>query len=225
MRSHIVETIKKQIERTPKELSLALSASISELDSVLQQHAADYNRCGTTATLALMTSDKIHLANVGDSPAVLVRTNGTRVLTKSHRIDLEPERQRIRAAGGRIVWNPVPRVNGILSICRSIGFFALRDFGVTAKPSIYEHSIDPNLDVCLLIATDGATDTLSLPQVSHLVANSDMPVDVSSNVIDFAHDNGSVDNISAIVVALPAWSEHRAHSHTFPSAYLLKPCT
>ena len=67
---------------------------------------------------------RLTVANCGDSKAVLCMKGGsTKIvnLTQDHRLDREDERKRVEASGATIMKIGVLRVNGELSITRSIG--------------------------------------------------------------------------------------------------------
>jgi len=57
-------------------------------------------RCGSTGTVVLVARDVVHVANVGDSSAVLCRGAQALELTTTHRPDLPDEAARVQAAGG-----------------------------------------------------------------------------------------------------------------------------
>jgi serine/threonine protein phosphatase PrpC len=61
----------------------------------------------------------LHIANVGDSRAVLCREGQAIRLTIDHKASLPEEAKRIREAGGFIGRNK--RVNGVLAISRALG--------------------------------------------------------------------------------------------------------
>eukprot|EP00344_Euplotes_crassus_P001374 CAMPEP_0197015320 /NCGR_PEP_ID=MMETSP1380-20130617/73746_1 /TAXON_ID=5936 /ORGANISM="Euplotes crassus, Strain CT5" /LENGTH=62 /DNA_ID=CAMNT_0042441147 /DNA_START=538 /DNA_END=726 /DNA_ORIENTATION=- len=52
------------------------------------------------------------------------------------------------------------RVGGTLVLTRAMGDFALKDSGVTCKPTIKKHFIRP-FDRFVVIASDGVYDTMS----------------------------------------------------------------
>jgi serine/threonine protein phosphatase PrpC len=78
-------------------------------DPLLTRHGWDDS--GSTAVVALLSGERLALANVGDSVALLVRPTGgnsssdnfVRRLTVLHRADNEEEAARVLSAGGRIL--------------------------------------------------------------------------------------------------------------------------
>jgi hypothetical protein len=104
--------------------------------------------------------------------------------------------------------------------------------GVIPNPSITEHRIDPATDFAFILATgntvqllhfhlilsaDGITDFASNESIAHIVSTSNTPKDAIEAVTEFALEtNGSKDNVSALIVALPAWGKVRLpqpHDH------------
>jgi serine/threonine protein phosphatase PrpC len=77
-------------------------------------------RAGTTAIVLLVTKHRFYVANIGDSRAVLSRSDAAVPLSTDHKPDLPSERNRIEKAGGYVKEG---RVNGSLGLSRSFGDF------------------------------------------------------------------------------------------------------
>ncbi|KAF9614891.1 hypothetical protein IFM89_020988 [Coptis chinensis] len=75
---------------------------------------------GSTAVVALLTLDKIIVANCGDSRAVLSRGGRAIPLSFDHKPDRPDELARIEAAGGRVIYLNGARVQGILAMSRAL---------------------------------------------------------------------------------------------------------
>jgi len=92
---------------------------------------------GTTALTALICDDTIHVANVGDSRAVLVRVDGgVQPLSSDHKPNRRDEVARIVAAGGRVLFNGIWRVCGVLAVSRAIGDRVFKPAIVTCQPEV-----------------------------------------------------------------------------------------
>ena len=94
---------------------------------------------GTTAVVAVIADSQLHVANVGDSNAVLSFADGSaRALTVEHKPNLPSERARIEALDGGLVTvsqrNGIARVQGQLAVSRALGDFHLEPY-VTSEPS------------------------------------------------------------------------------------------
>ncbi|KAF3433083.1 hypothetical protein FNV43_RR24185 [Rhamnella rubrinervis] len=114
---------------------------------------------GSTAVVALLTPDHIVVANCGDSRAVLCRGGRAFPLSNDHKPDRSDERERIEAAGGRVIFLNGARVEGILAMSRAIGDKYLKPI-VTSEPEITFTKREPD-DECLILASDGLWDVLS----------------------------------------------------------------
>ncbi|TKY56780.1 phosphatase 2C 37 [Spatholobus suberectus] len=113
---------------------------------------------GSTAVVAIVTPEKIVVANCGDSRAVLCRNNVAVPLSDDHKPDRPDELVRIEAAGGRVIYWDGPRVLGVLAMSRAIGDNYLKPY-VISEPevTVTERSEE---DECLILGSDGLWDTV-----------------------------------------------------------------
>lgn len=169
---------------------------------------------GCTACVALITSNEIYVANVGDSRCVL-SSNGTAVdLSNDHKPELEKEKARIYNASGFVEDN---RVNGSLNLSRSLGDL---NYKKNEKLKIEEQLIIPVPDIrvepitsktkFIIIACDGIWDCLTSQEAINLVLPrlnkgkiSKIIEDIMDSVIakDINEKNGlGCDNMTCIVV-------------------------
>ncbi|KAJ0098403.1 hypothetical protein Patl1_20009 [Pistacia atlantica] len=84
-------------------------------------HSVEAALSGSTAVVAVVTSEYIIVANCGDSRAVLCRGGRAIPLSCDHKPDRPEELARIEAAGGRVIFLNGARVEGILAMSRAIG--------------------------------------------------------------------------------------------------------
>lgn len=94
-----------------EQMFTSLDASMLELQLA--------QRCGSTGTVVLVANDVVHVANVGDSSAVLCRGAEALELTTTHRPDLPDEAARVQAAGGvvhKVLRPPLARSFGSLPL-------------------------------------------------------------------------------------------------------------
>jgi len=155
---------------------------------------------GCTATTALVRSDRIIVANVGDSRAVLCRSGNAIDLSTEHRVygrgpAVASETARVNAAGG---WIDDGRVCGIIAVSRAFGdadfkgaglhrmltkgvedglwdhaFASSKSFtadAVISEPDVLEMATQSG-DEFLVVATDGLWDVISSQEVCTLVRN------------------------------------------------------
>ncbi|KAF2291722.1 hypothetical protein GH714_035337 [Hevea brasiliensis] len=124
-----------------------------------EMQTPECNAVGSTAVVAVVTPDKIIVANCGDSRAVLCRNGKPIPLSTDHKPDRPEEWNRIQAAGGRVIYWDVPRVLGVLAMSRAIGDNYLKPY-VSCEPevTITDRTAE---DDCLILASDGLWDVVS----------------------------------------------------------------
>ncbi|KAK4761289.1 hypothetical protein SAY87_006182 [Trapa incisa] len=183
---------------------------------------------GSTATVALVTQDKIIVSNCGDSRAVLCRNGVAIALSSDHKPQRPDELRRIQNAGGKVVYWDGPRVMGVLAMSRAIGDICLRPY-VIPNPEV---TVTDRVagDQFLILASDGLWDVVSNEmacRVARMCLNSQEPppsptqppgssvvLEPTDDISDDACSDASVlltklalarcstDNISVIVIDL-----------------------
>ncbi|MBA0694194.1 hypothetical protein Goari_004513 [Gossypium aridum] len=74
-------------------------------DSEFLKSENNQNRdAGSTASTAILVGDRLLVANVGDSRAVICRGGNAFAVSRDHKPDQSDERQRIEDAGGFVMW-------------------------------------------------------------------------------------------------------------------------
>ncbi|CAN6341782.1 unnamed protein product [Urochloa humidicola] len=124
-----------------------------------RQKPARCDHAGSTALVAVVGPTTVVVASAGDSRAVLSRGGVAIPLSVDHKPDRPDELERIKAAGGRVIFWDGARVLGVLAMSRAIGDGYLKPF-VTAEPevTVTERTED---DECLIVASDGLWDVVS----------------------------------------------------------------
>ena len=107
-RDHIEETLVNLRRRQSSEPLQAYRTAFLQLNQrVRSDPTIDDNLSGTTAVSALFEGNQLHVANVGDSRAVMGERRDGRIVPTALSSDQTPyrpdERQRIRAAGGLVM--------------------------------------------------------------------------------------------------------------------------
>jgi serine/threonine protein phosphatase PrpC len=122
-------------------------------------HNTMINHCdcsfsGTTCCTVLLEGRRLISANVGDSRAIIVNSQGKiKELTRDHKPDINEEKARILANGGRVttlrkdktgqptgpkrVYLKNEDIPG-LAMSRSLGDYVAHSVGVSAEPEILE---------------------------------------------------------------------------------------
>uniref|UniRef100_A0A7N0U9J3 protein-serine/threonine phosphatase n=1 Tax=Kalanchoe fedtschenkoi TaxID=63787 RepID=A0A7N0U9J3_KALFE len=114
---------------------------------------------GSTAVVAVVGEEEVVVANCGDSRAVICRSGVAVALSTDHKPNRPDERERVEAAGGRVInWNGF-RVLGVLATSRSIGDHYLKPF-IISEPevAVCERT---SKDEFLILASDGLWDVIT----------------------------------------------------------------
>ncbi|QLL34456.1 hypothetical protein HG536_0G03180 [Torulaspora globosa] len=140
---------------------------------------------------------KLYTANVGDSRIVLFRKGQSVRLTYDHKASDILEMQRVEKAGGLIMKS---RVNGMLAVTRSLGdkFF---DGLVVGNPFTTSVEITAD-DEFLILACDGLWDVIDDQEACDLIKDIKDPDEAAKILVRCALENGTTDNVTAMVVYL-----------------------
>uniref|UniRef100_A0A803LX43 protein-serine/threonine phosphatase n=1 Tax=Chenopodium quinoa TaxID=63459 RepID=A0A803LX43_CHEQI len=164
-RERLHELVKEELVAVP-EWKLAMERSFSRMDKEAiawnkgvigncrcELQTPECDAVGSTAVVAIVTPDKIIVANCGDSRAVLCRNGEPFPLSDDHKPDRPDELNRIEEAGGRVIY-----WDGARYIC-VVGDNYLKPY-VSCEPevTIMDRTVD---DDCLILASDGLWDVVS----------------------------------------------------------------
>ncbi|KAK4859418.1 hypothetical protein QYF36_005069 [Acer negundo] len=177
----------------------SISKAYEKTDQAILSHSSDLGRGGSTAVTALLINgQRLWVANVGDSRAVLSRGGQAVQMT----IDHEPntERGSIENRGGFVSNMPgdVPRVNGQLAVSRAFGDKSLKSH-LRSDPDIEDSDIDNHTDV-LVLASDGLWKVLSNQEAVDIARKFKDPQKAAKQLIAEALKRDSKDDISCVVV-------------------------
>ncbi|KAH8821026.1 phosphatase 2C-domain-containing protein [Xylogone sp. PMI_703] len=172
---------------------------------------------GCTASVAIVSSNKIYVGNAGDSRSVLGVKGRAKPLSFDHKPQNEAgEKARITAAGGFVDFG---RVNGNLALSRAIGDFEFKKSAelapeqqiVTAYPDVTIHEITDD-DEFLVVACDGIWDCQSSQAVVEFVRRGIAAKQELSKICENMMDNclasnsetGGVgcDNMTMVIVGI-----------------------
>lgn len=220
----IPKLIKSRLYDQGKELNSflmqaeVLSTSIAEADEKMSQimKSADLDptfinllsQCGSTACIALMKSNNLTVANLGDSRALLLTDfiGDLQQLSVDHKPGADQERLRIESLGG-FVANifGTERVMGNLSLSRALGDWYERPF-ISQYPEIMHVTLEKK-HTALVIASDGLWDVMSNIDVQRIIhrevsSPKDKNKNVSRALVEEAIKRQSMDNITVIYINL-----------------------
>ena len=183
-----------------------------------QQHQQQHQQCGdtlqgSTCLAALFCAPPrerpgapahVHIANVGNSRAVLCTAGRATTLTADHSPARPRERERIVAAGGFVGRDFM--VQSALAVARTVGDATLHPF-VCAEPDCVDRALGAD-DEFLVLACDGVWDGLTDRDAVAIVraelARHGDPARAALVLRDTAYHAGTIDNITVIVVVFSA---------------------
>jgi serine/threonine protein phosphatase PrpC len=170
-------------------LELALRQAFLKVDEALRCISQNEGKfsvllSGSTATVIVHREGMLYVASVGDSRAVLCRTDSTKPssvlaepLTIDHSPELEPERKRIEAANGEVrrpdgysparVFARDANYPG-LAMSRAIGDEIAKSVGVTADPEVRAVKVESQFEFVTL-SSDGVWEFLSNEEVVDII--------------------------------------------------------
>ncbi|CAN1301196.1 Probable protein phosphatase 2C 59 [Linum perenne] len=159
----------------------AIADAYSHTDSEFLKSENTQNRdAGSTASTAILVGDRLLVANVGDSRAVICRGGNAIAVSRDHKPDQTDERQRIEDAGGFVMWAGTWRVGGVLAVSRAFGDRMLKQY-VVADPEIQE--------------------------AVEMTKPIQEPEQAAKRLLQEAYQRGSADNITCVVVRFLASSQ------------------
>ncbi|CAK8530300.1 unnamed protein product [Lathyrus sativus] len=168
-------------------------------DQAILSHSPDLGRGGSTAVTAiLINNQKLWIANVGDSRAVLSRKGAAIQMS----IDHEPntERRIIENKGGFVSNLPgdVARVNGQLAVSRAFGDRNLKSH-LRSDPDVQPDDIDQETEL-LILASDGLWKVMANQEAVDIAIKIKDPEKAAKQLTAEALKRESRDDISCIVV-------------------------
>lgn len=177
----------------------AIVETYEQTDSeFLQAENSQDKDAGSTASTAVLVGDRLLVANVGDSRAVVCRAGKAVALSSDHKPNRKDERQRIEEAGGVVMWAGTWRVGGILAVSRAFGDRLLKQY-VVAEPELQEEMINDEVEF-LVLASDGLWDVVSNQDAISMVQSIPDAEEAARKLAEEALCRGSADNITCIVV-------------------------
>jgi serine/threonine protein phosphatase PrpC len=153
---------------------------------------------GTTSTIIIITNQKIIVSNIGDSKAILIKTDKVQQITYEHKSFDKDEMELIKSKDGFITLNG--RVNGVIAVARAFGDIILQDV-LSCEPYINIINIDID-DRLVVIGCDGVWDVLNNDDIK-IINVGEMDCAYFARLIrNLAFSLGSTDNITSLVVNL-----------------------
>lgn len=165
----------------------ALKDLLENVNERLYQTAAtrpEWANMGTTATVALLSGNRLFLGHVGDTRAYLLRGSGIQQLTTDHSWVAE------EVAAGRLTEAQAqnhPRRNAINRVLGNTPLLRVERKAYDVQP----HDI-------FVLTSDGLTGLVSDAEIRAIVMGNRAPQDACNQLIVLANQRGGHDNISVL---------------------------
>ncbi|TVU16432.1 hypothetical protein EJB05_39995 [Eragrostis curvula] len=198
---YVQQNLFSNLIKHPKFISdtkVAIDDAYKSTDSEFLESDSTQNQCGSTASTAVLVGDRLFVANVGDSRAIICRGGNAIAVSKDHKPDQTDERQRIEDAGGFVMWAGTWRVGGVLAVSRAFGDKLLKQY-VVVDPEIREEVVDDTLEF-LILASDGLWDVVSNEEAVAMTRSIQDPEEAAKKLLQEAYKRESSDNITCVVV-------------------------
>ncbi|MCO5576341.1 hypothetical protein L7F22_030150 [Adiantum nelumboides] len=177
----------------------AITEAYIKTDSRILEKVAELGTGGSTAVTAIVIDgSSVYIANVGDSRAVLCRAGVATQVTNDH--DPVSEKASIQRKGGLVTTLPgdVPRVNGQLAVARAFGDKNLKAL-LKVDPDVHCILIQMT-DEFLILASDGVWKVVENQAAVDLVREVKDPKVAAKQLVGYAIQQNSKDDISCVVV-------------------------
>ncbi|KAK6157383.1 hypothetical protein DH2020_011631 [Rehmannia glutinosa] len=198
LRSHLFNNILNEPDFwTATEKAIRRAYRIT--DSTILEKAKDLGKGGSTAVTAILINcQKLVVANVGDSRAVICKNGVAKQLSVDH--EPEKERKTIEDKGGFVLKFPgdVPRVDGQLAVARAFGDKSLKEH-LSSEPDVAVDVIDDETEF-MILASDGIWKVMSNQEAVNCIRDIKDARKAAKHLNEEALARNSTDDISCIVV-------------------------
>ncbi|PRP79790.1 hypothetical protein PROFUN_12544 [Planoprotostelium fungivorum] len=187
----------------------AMKQAFIDTDLSIQEQKDVMVRSGCTAVVCLLAKINIcghkktflHLANAGDSKAIMCRDGVAVELSEEHKPSNPKEKERLETSE-KPIWVVNDKVAGMLGVSRAFGDLQLKDW-VTAVPFQNSYEINDK-DAFVIIACDGLWDVISHQKAVDIVlehANEDSK-SIAKRLVTYALEHNTTDNVSVVLIKL-----------------------
>ncbi|KAF5731378.1 protein phosphatase 2C 58 [Tripterygium wilfordii] len=177
----------------------AIRRAYRKTDAEILDKVVSLGKGGSTAVTAiLINGQKLVVANVGDSRAVICKDGEAEQLSVDH--EPSKEKRMIETRGGFVSNLPgdVPRVDGQLAVARAFGDKGLK-IHLSTEPDVAVVTVDDSAEF-LILASDGIWKVMSNQEAADSVKQIKDAQSASKHLIEDALSRNSKDDISCIVV-------------------------
>ncbi|XAR59288.1 Phosphoprotein phosphatase [Bertholletia excelsa] len=197
LQSHLFDRTLKEPDFWTSPKAAIKRAYRSTDDEILEKVVG--SRGGSTAVTAILINrEKLIVANVGDSRAILCRNGTARQITVDH--DPEKEKKLVQSRGGFVSRGRgnVARVDGQLAMTRAFGDERLKEH-ITAEPDVVIERIGEDAEF-IILASDGLWKVMSNQEAADCIKELREAQEAAEELIKEAESRRSLDDISCIMV-------------------------
>jgi len=176
------------------------------------RYVAQATHTGSTCLVAIQYKKNdvnyLQILNTGDSRCILCRNNLEVPLTKDHKPNWPEEKLRITLLGGQIIFDGTDWRIKDLSVSRAFGDIDAEPY-VTNYPDSSTYKLTSG-DKFIVLACDGLWDVMTNQDVVNFILDNcydlrtntriNKNIDIAKKLAEFAIINGSMDNVTIIVV-------------------------
>ncbi|XAR68002.1 Phosphoprotein phosphatase [Bertholletia excelsa] len=198
LQSHLFDNILKEQDFW-KDPESAIKRAYQTTDAHILEQSSVLGKGGSTAVTAiLINGEKLVVANVGDSRAVICSKGVARQLSVDH--EPSKEKKTIESKGGFVSNLPgdVPRVDGQLAVARAFGDKSLKRH-MSSEPHVKTEMIDNDVEF-IILASDGLWKVMSNEEAVDAIKHINDARSAAKHLINEALSRKSKDDISCIVI-------------------------
>lgn len=182
-----IATVKAHINPERGRPASAIKRAFTRANRTIREirAAEQYERMGTTLTVAVVYNGVVWIGHVGDSRAYLLRDGQLTQLTDDHSLVGELVRHG-QLAPDKARTHPKRNV-----ITKAVGSDA------SLRPDIFSHEVRP--DDRLILCSDGLTGAVDDRQLAELASTKRSPKAAASKLVAAANRAGGTDNITVVI--------------------------
>lgn len=180
----VSESIKDMITTEEKEPGEILRKALTKAGAGFAKHLG--NNSGSTVVAAMFSANEAAVANLGDSPAYLLRNGKMMALTKEHNL------ANLLVEAGRLKLGEEKTHHTRHQLIAFIG--------MNGYLPIHISEFNPRVKDRLLLCTDGLTGMVSEEMIKKVLESEHNPVQAARILVRLANEAGGSDNITVIIV-------------------------
>ncbi len=184
------ESIKEKIKKGGmKGIGAAVEQAVTLANDAIYKEAENNPECegmGTTLVMAVAAHNEALVANIGDSRAYHITSNGMTRITTDHSLVSE-----------MVMMGEITPVQAHHHPSRNL---ITRALGVDKSVKCDLYNLAVSAGEYILLCSDGLTDQVSEPEIYYEVFESGQPELACRNLVEIANKRGGADNITIVLI-------------------------